>query len=483
MKRIQDWQIMLFIFLVGLPFSGTLAGGDMQNAVVDLSAAIVEDGSLTIDSFRTNSPDIAFYNGHYYSGMPPGLSFLAVPVYWTSGQALDLLPAGAHAALDKGIAFKKKRLLSTESVLQTPFYKEQILTHSLLTLFFAAGLGALSYLLVNRIGRIFLEDLLYCRYAGLAYAFATVMVNYHTAYYTQSVALFFLLLAFWCLFAAPDKPAFIFAGAVAAGYAGTIDYPFLLYGIITAAGAVVFTRRSVPIHIKTLLCICGFVLGVAPALLYHMHAFGHPLATPYAFRTVVRLHDTGFLGLTWPSLVRLRELLFSLDEGLLFLCPVCLLFPLGIRRAFSKNSPIMESEAKGAVLTMLLIICAAGLFFISVPWESNKASFGPRFFLAAIPFMTLLAVPVDNVVWKRAFFLLALYGAVVNQLFLIGIQPSGLFSLMLPGESADLGRFFLLHPFIRIPWPTGLAIYFIWTGSIAALLLVPSYLRKENVRT
>src|SRR5512139_1279471 len=52
------------------------------NARFDLSAAIVEQGTLSIDAYAQNTGDYALFNGHRYIDKAPGLSFLGVPVYY-----------------------------------------------------------------------------------------------------------------------------------------------------------------------------------------------------------------------------------------------------------------------------------------------------------------------------------------------------------------------------------------------------------------
>jgi hypothetical protein len=40
---------------------------------------MIADGSLTIDKYRLHTPDMAFFDGHYYSDKAPGLSLMAAP--------------------------------------------------------------------------------------------------------------------------------------------------------------------------------------------------------------------------------------------------------------------------------------------------------------------------------------------------------------------------------------------------------------------
>jgi hypothetical protein len=47
----------------------------------DLIRAVVEEGTVRIDSFEGNTGDKAFKDGHYYSDKAPGTAIRGVPVY------------------------------------------------------------------------------------------------------------------------------------------------------------------------------------------------------------------------------------------------------------------------------------------------------------------------------------------------------------------------------------------------------------------
>src|SRR5215218_10414283 len=49
----------------------------------DLVRAVVEEGTVRIDSFHENTGDKAFKDGHYYSDKLPGTAILGIPVYTT----------------------------------------------------------------------------------------------------------------------------------------------------------------------------------------------------------------------------------------------------------------------------------------------------------------------------------------------------------------------------------------------------------------
>src|SRR5204862_8044395 len=47
----------------------------------DLVVALVDDHAARIDGYQENTGDKALYNGHSYSGQPPGTALLGAPVY------------------------------------------------------------------------------------------------------------------------------------------------------------------------------------------------------------------------------------------------------------------------------------------------------------------------------------------------------------------------------------------------------------------
>src|SRR6478752_2972139 len=62
----------------------------------DLIRALVEEGTVQIDSFEENTGDKAFKDGHYYSDKAPGTAILGVPVY---AAALAFAISGVPTAL------------------------------------------------------------------------------------------------------------------------------------------------------------------------------------------------------------------------------------------------------------------------------------------------------------------------------------------------------------------------------------------------
>ena len=191
-----------------------------------------------------------------------------------------------------------------------------------------------------------------------------------------------------------------------------------------------------------------FAIPVFFAMLYHYLCFGSPFSTSYNYRFENNLHAGGFLGLGFPSLKRLYALFLTIDEGILFLFPVCLLFPFGIWHFFKTNVKSEDFFRKKLLIwLMICLISASGLYFVCVPWKSNMASYGPRFFLCAIPFLAIFSYPYMRFL-RSSFIVLLVYSIIVNHLFLVKIYPFTLLTNLFAFGKANVGTISLVgfHP-------------------------------------
>jgi hypothetical protein len=435
---------MALIVLWGFAFgSATFFGGNMQNAVVDLAVSAAKHGRLDITPYHSNSPDVALRDGAYDSGMAPGASLLALPAAEAAVLACKLIPTDLRDRVERA---GRRRALSAWSIFGTPDAIEQLLTHAAMTVVFGFLGGALAFWIMGRIALGLTGDRAAARVVPVVYAFCTVMAYYHASYYTQSIGVLLILLAIDRLWVTRGGPWDWLAGGFCCGLAGAVDYPFFAYGgiVVAFSAARVALKHGLPRRLAWLGLAwlgIGFAIPLCLTMLYHQACFGGPLTTPYAYR-VVAFHRHGLAGVQWPSLRRLADLLAGPEEGLLWLMPATLLFPLGAWRllaapdanrhvndmnANANDDPNPDAPALAAwspsrrrvfVLMALGLILAAGLYFTSVPWASNMASYGPRFFLVAVPFMTLLAWPHGGR-GRALLAVLAASGFVVNQFGMI----------------------------------------------------------------
>ena len=74
-------SLPLFALVFGTYAYFYQAGGWNQNSRFDLTRAIVEQHTLSIDAFQENTGDKAQRDGHWFTDKAPGLSVLAVPAY------------------------------------------------------------------------------------------------------------------------------------------------------------------------------------------------------------------------------------------------------------------------------------------------------------------------------------------------------------------------------------------------------------------
>jgi hypothetical protein len=455
----RNWGIgqwMMFIVLSTSIFSHTLAGGNMQNAVTDLTCSIVEHGSCRIDGLQTNSPDVAYFNEHYYSGMAPGLSWLQVPIYFISKFVVSVLP---DVFFEKWNSFSQREQHTKYSILKTPHAVEQYLTHSISSLLLGSiGSLFLFYALVL-IARHFSYNINISKSIGLLFMFGTFFLFYSSSYYTQSVALVFLVVGLYHLFVSDISYRNFIAG-FSISMAGTIDYPFYIYGAIILLCYVVYWLLHKPKKSEFLYLVLGASIPFACLLYYHSLCFDNILSTPYAFR-INQFHHAGFLGIGTPQLGKLYQLLFSPSEGLLIICPFIVFAPMGIFYFLQRSKHDSWSNKKKLFLKVLLLLIIVNIaYYTCVPWSNAMASFGPRFLLMSLPFIILFSYPYYLGKYTWLFYLLVAWSVIYNVMHLISNNTYIL----------DLKNFAVKFVFIQIIGWKGIAISLVYF--LAIFLLV-----------
>jgi hypothetical protein len=131
----------------------------------------------------------------------------------------------------------------------------------------------------------------------------------------------------------------------------------------------------------------GVVISAVPLLIYNALAFGSPFHVGYSSEEGFKELQTGFFGITYPSLSTMRELLFGEYRGLLPLSPLMAAVPIGLTLLGRKGRGGPALVAAGVALYYLLL--NASYFY----WEGGWA-FGPRQMTTALPFMALGLAPL-----------------------------------------------------------------------------------------
>jgi hypothetical protein len=322
------------------------------------------------------------YRGQNYSALAPGTPFLALPFL---GAAFTI--AGGYTSWGPSIPMSET---------------------------FVALMGAGSACLVYFIGRMFFRRST-SGFLAFAFAFSTICWPFATYFFQSDVSAFFVLLtayfALKCGRAPGPGTMLSLLSGLAAGVAFSVDYvnavllPFVVIFLAASKrGSKAWMARSA----------CAFVIGALPGLAaigaYNYAIFGDPLTTTEQYfngKTSV------FASFTTPIYSGLELDLFSFSRGLFIYVPFLVLGVIGYVDAFLKSGNRRE-----ALLLLVMFLC------IMLPYSAwyepdGGVSFGPRFLVAAIPFLLLPAGYVlETTSGKSLWFTYAAFGAgvVINGL-------------------------------------------------------------------
>jgi hypothetical protein len=391
-RLIRRPEAALFV-LVLLPYAYFYqAGGWNQNSRFDLTRAIVEEGSLSIERYHRNTGDKACVDpdprdrrctGEHYSDKAPGASLLAVPPY-----AVIHTVAGSERP--------SRRYLDTAAYLVTVFAVGLPSALAVVALYWL--LGAFGQLARRQRRRASpapsgdgpgagTELSPAARLAvALAYGLGTLAFPYATLFYGHQLIAALLLIGFAILVRArhgqaPPPAWHLFGAGLLLGWAVVVEYPAALAVAPITAYAALFVR---PWPRLGWLVLGGLLSGLV-LVAYHWAAFGGPLTLPYEFSTQQHRHLGWFMGLGSPDGEALKNILFTSYRGLFWSAPWLLLAVPGAVLLLGRAH--LRAEA---------IVClVVGLLFIwlnasLVDWQGGWAM-GARYLIPIIPFLAILA--------------------------------------------------------------------------------------------
>jgi hypothetical protein len=346
------------------------AGGWNQNSRFALIRAVLERGTLRIDAYQLHTGDRAFWRGHYYTDKAPGASLLALaPV-----QAARLVSraAGVDPASFPGIAWTS--------------YVAAVVTSGIFTVIAALCVFRLSLRWGATTGAAL--------FAASAYGLSTPAWAYATLFMGHGQTAGCLMLALVAADLLGDGPvrerlrlaSFI---GLAGGWAVVTEFQAAIPAIFIGLLAIVRARDAeervvgpVIMRIAT-----GIAIAAVPLLVYNTLAFGSPFHLGYSSEEGFKELQTGFFGITYPSLWKIRELLFGAYRGLLPLSPLMAAVPVGLTLLGRKGrgGPALVAGAIG----LYYLLLNASYFY----WEGGWA-FGPRQMTTALPFLALGLAPL-----------------------------------------------------------------------------------------
>ena len=363
-------QIEAAIFLIPfITYSYFYQGADQSVACrFDLMRSMIEKGALYINDFcGFNTADIVTFHGHIYSVKAPGTSYTAL-IPWQIFR-IALLPLSAsHEGLYWAFV----------TYLTTVFTTGLLIALLCVVMFrFARFLGASE-------GRA----------AGIALilGLATIAFPYATELTGEPVAAVCVFSAFYLLATFDTRPTSwrAFAAGFLAGWAVLNDYPVLLVSAAIGIYALFKLRDR-----KRLAAFCAAAaITVAIMLAFNWGAFGNPLFFSYqAFKAApAENHQfpeqaVGFVGLTYPKMRILWNVLLDPQRGLFFCNPVLLLSIVGV--CYFGRVRKWRPEFLVTVYSFVILFLFNASYGESiVSWGGGTAT-GPRQIVASVPFMVL----------------------------------------------------------------------------------------------
>lgn len=366
MRMIKKRTALAAILFVGVAYATIIQSFSWNQAShYDLVRALNRD-STTIDQYRENTGDKAFYKGHFYSARAPGLALFALPFY-------DTLNAFGADSLARSSEAQR----GDDEMIYLIGLWANVLP------------GLLLLLLVWRMADRFEPG--YGVAAAVTLGLGTLILPLSTLLFSHVFAAFLGFLAFTLMLEEREGPAnpWLLAGAgLAMGYAVTSEYPLFFVGAVL--GLYLLSRRdaltALGVTKRAGAYIAGGLLGIVPLLLYNHYAF-HSW-THLAYSSIPR-QQQGFFGIGAPSLPVLATLLFD-SRGLLTLSPVLALGALG--------TVVLYKRGKRAEALTIVGICLCYVGYNSGYYLPFGGGFmGPRFLTTMLPFM---AVPL-GIAYKR----------------------------------------------------------------------------------
>jgi hypothetical protein len=397
-KRLRVRRHYLAIFLVSLTcyayFFPRWADWN-QNSRFDLVVALVDDHSFAIDRNVRNTGDYAISGTHYYSDKAPGMALAGVPVY----AAFRVLVPDALLEQLLSAAYDSKALQATLNpngdgvpADKLRFFLGLLATTFVVGVLPAAFLVVVFAWLIGCFGGSRREQVV----GALVFGLATSAFPYANSLVGHVTSAFLLFTAFALLLAirrARLGSAWLIVVGFLLGYAVITEYPAALTVAVLGLYALYASGRMAA---ATARLVAGAAAPLALMIVHDLGAFGTPLPVGYFHSALWSdVHQTGFLSLTYPHLEALWGISFGAYRGLFFLSPYLLLAGPGY----------LELWRRGLRAEVVVLAAAPTLYFgynsSSAMW-SGGYGVGPRYLVAALPFLALPAAAGLTWAWRKA---------------------------------------------------------------------------------
>jgi len=378
LKNVSKWPLFLSILLLLLLVYCHQQPAKAFTALsrLDLLHSIVIQGTLNIDKYENNTPDKAFFEGHFYSDKAPGVASIALPAFAVSVLGLKAV----NIWRDSSQAW----LISSWAAC-------------------AGSLGIISAL-GGAVFFVWLEKL-----TGARIAFLTVLTGilgaaplpYSTMLFSHSLVVGCICIAIWAL----SKGTGLFLEKAAyrdtlplqgeGGSSISTELRYLMLGGFVCGWALAseYTAGLIVVGIFVLVLLSGwrgalvFSLAAIPPLLmipaYNWACLGTPFALPYSYQASFPEMKSGLYAIGWPDATTAYRLLFGPTRGLFFWSPFLLMAFVGYPILFKRSQPLFWLCYAVPVLQIAVI---SGRVW---DWQAGP-TLGPRYLAPILP---LLALP------------------------------------------------------------------------------------------
>ncbi len=350
---------ILSLLLLLIP--GSVMESDGQS-MLQVTRSLVERGDVTVSAPHYGELiGVRGLGGRLYSKYGPGQSIAAIPL-WLVGRALaSLIPPSLGVELPVMAASTLPAIAVALS--------------AALLLLTALELGA------SLAGAIAL---------ALVYSVTTPALVYATQWFSEPLTGCALLAAFYLLLR--DRRVPTWWGPLAAGVAMAcavatrsevlVLTPTLVVYAVLSTGPQPGRRRQ-----RLLGMLVPLVMTLAALGLYNLARFGSPFETGYSYGDVFAYRDTHPAHSLASFVQGVYGLVLSPGKGLLEYAPVMALAPFAAVILWRRR------RAETALLLALIGLQLVGHANLLISWLGGW-SWGPRFLVPVLPFMTLLLVPL-----------------------------------------------------------------------------------------
>ena len=410
--RGKTLRLFLTVWIVYAFYLQMFGSSGMANSQSALTAAIVNEGRFEIDTYyMAGGGGIAFYNGHYYSGQAPGISFTSVPLYLAAKPIFYILP-------QRLVDYLIGRLDSYGAGLPVDYYSNEkipsdyfpglssrqileylVIAGFILPVFTTSLISALSVALLYLFLKNFTGNDKLRMAIALFYAFGTILFPLSTEFFERPIAIALIFAAFIILFKVGHeglkaKKSIIFAAGALAGISAWFDYFHLIAAallflyllfIISKQKAKEAGRWIFNLSRPKLLLLLPFIAGAAiPVILLSLYfyiVFDNPFTQSYAYTMIPESVHTisGILNIKFPTV----GTLFRMLEFFIY-SPIILLALYGVYRALSKRDAYYP-EALAVLIFAITTFTYASLLAFAYP--SAIAPSFKRYMTPILPFI------------------------------------------------------------------------------------------------